>query len=247
MIFYFTATGNSLMAAKALAKEGEALVDMAAARKQGDFRYLLPEGERLGFVFPVYFYTIGDVVSDFLERLEIDGDPYTFAVITCGGGIGGAGGLLAKKLRARGLNLSYIASLLMPDDTVFYYNLASDEANARRLRGAETRLEEIGKALNEKQTSKAKGGLSALCRSLYHAAASTKKFRAEENCLHCGLCERICPDGAIELRDGLPVWMKSKCTKCSACINRCPAEAIQYGKGTKTRRRYVNPILKGKG
>ncbi|MGI5933052.1 MAG: 4Fe-4S dicluster domain-containing protein, partial [Eubacterium sp.] len=35
----------------------------------------------------------------------------------------------------------------------------------------------------------------------------------------------------------------SHCTKCSACINRCPVQAIQYGKRTKKRPRYVHPDM----
>ena len=32
--------------------------------------------------------------------------------------------------------------------------------------------------------------------------------------------------------------------KCNGCINRCPVSAIQYGKKTASRGRYVNPVLK---
>ena len=39
MIFYFTGTGNSLMAAKAVARSGEELINMADARKQGNCKY----------------------------------------------------------------------------------------------------------------------------------------------------------------------------------------------------------------
>ena len=40
-----------------------------------------------------------------------------------------------------------------------------------------------------------------------------------------------------------PVWDKD-CTMCLACINRCPQEAIQYGKSTEKRGRYLHPDLK---
>ena len=62
MIFYFTGTGNSLMAAKAVARSGEELINMAEARKQGNCKYELAENERVGFVFPVYCYTVPDAV-----------------------------------------------------------------------------------------------------------------------------------------------------------------------------------------
>ena len=69
MIFYFTGTGNSLMAAKAVAEENEQLIDIAKARKGGKYSFGIKDGERIGFVFPVYCYTLNDVVLDFVRRL----------------------------------------------------------------------------------------------------------------------------------------------------------------------------------
>lgn len=60
-------------------------------------------------------------------------------------------------------------------------------------------------------------------------------------CTGCGMCARSCPEAAIELVDGKPVWKKEKCAQCLACINRCPARAIQYGEKTKKQGRYVHP------
>ena len=56
MIFYFTGTGNSLYAARKLADEGEQIVSIVEALRSKAFHYTLSEGEKLGFVFPVYFY-----------------------------------------------------------------------------------------------------------------------------------------------------------------------------------------------
>ena len=56
MIFYFTGTGNSLYAAQKLSDEGEQIVSMVDALRSKAFHYTLSEGEKLGFVFPVYFY-----------------------------------------------------------------------------------------------------------------------------------------------------------------------------------------------
>ena len=56
MIFYFTGTGNSLYAARKLADEGEQIVSIVEALRSKAFHYTLSEGEKRGFVFPVYFY-----------------------------------------------------------------------------------------------------------------------------------------------------------------------------------------------
>ena len=61
-------------------------------------------------------------------------------------------------------------------------------------------------------------------------------------CISCGLCEKICTSGCIEMAAGIPVWTQDKCNMCLACLNRCPATAIQYGKKTEKRGRYVHPV-----
>ena len=70
MIFYFTGTGNSLWAAKQLAKDGEKLISIADARKNEEYKYSVHDKENVGFVFPVYCYTLSDVVLDFVSKLS---------------------------------------------------------------------------------------------------------------------------------------------------------------------------------
>ncbi len=244
MIFYFTGTGNSLMAAKALALEGETLVNMATARKAKEFAYQT-KGERVGFVFPVYCYTLPDVVLDFVRELSVDECGYAFAVVTCGGSIGGTAKYLSNELKKRGIDLLYATSLLVPDNAVFFYNIKPKEETDARLDRAKQRLAAIKEELAAEKVERAKGLSARFLRPMYHLLAGTKAFSVTDACIACGMCARNCPDGAIEMKDGAPVWVKSRCTKCSACINRCPKAAIQYGKGSAKRLRYVNPVLKG--
>ena len=57
---------------------------MADANKEGRHDYRVKPGEPVGFVFPVYFYSLPTVVNDFLDRLKLAGAGYIYAVITCG-------------------------------------------------------------------------------------------------------------------------------------------------------------------
>lgn len=45
-------------------------------------------------------------------------------------------------------------------------------------------------------------------------------------CIGCGACVAVCPNGAIELKDGKAEINQKKCKKCYVCIEICPVKAI---------------------
>lgn len=245
MIFYFSGTGNSLFAAKRLLAEGEALVNVADAIQTEAYEYTVKDGEKVGFVFPVYFYTVPTIVEDFIANLKLQGAEYVYAVITCGGGISQAGAVLNKLLMKRGIRLDYVTSLLMPDNSMLFYQIPPAEMGKERLLAAKKRLEEIRDRIDTHETVSV--GKVTFASDLigvgYKLCNKTGKFYADEKCVGCGMCAKICPQKVIVLENGKPQWTKATCSKCSACINRCPKSAIQYGKSTKNRNRYVNPEL----
>lgn len=239
MIFYFTGTGNSLYAAKKLAAEGEEIINMAD-RRNCENSYEL-HGERVGFVFPVYFYSLGDVVYEFVKSLNLTGANYVYAVVTCGASIGGSGALLREKLAERGVELDAVFPLVMTDNAMLYYNISDSKTAEKELAEADNKLAEI-KALvrNHESTEFGSSSAAKLGRKTYHAFSSTKKYRVTDKCISCGKCEKNCPDKAIRLINGRPTWINSRCTFCMGCINRCPVSAIEYGKRTVGRNRYEN-------
>lgn len=247
MIFYFTGTGNSLLAAHRLSSPDESLINMADAVNNEKFLYTVPEKENVGFVFPVYFYSIPDIVYRFCRKLKLKNHGYVYAVITCGGSIGGSGGLLREMLAKRKIKLNNVFELLMPDNAMLFYNIPKGNEVSERLVNAEKHITEIKNKITAHEEKPVKGGATAkIGRTAYRLFRSTKKFYADNSCVGCGLCARNCPDKAIEMKGGKPHWIKDVCTKCTACINRCPSKAIQYGKATIKRNRYVNPFFGGK-
>ena len=48
----------------------------------------------------------------------------------------------------------------------------------------------------------------------------------KKGCIACGICVKNCPQGAIELKDNLPVIDYKKCTGCKICAVKCPAKCI---------------------
>lgn len=245
MIIYFSGTGNSLYAAKKLLNEGERLVSMADLMKRKEYTIELENNERLGLVFPVYFYSVPSIVREFLEKAEIRNADYVFSVITCGGGTAQSSVVLKKILAGKGITLSYFKELLMPDNSMLFYQIPPVDKAQERLEKADEILKSIKQDLNEKKTTPIGNVsiISSMGGAGFKLCSSTKKFNVEDTCIGCALCERNCPQQVIKLENNKPVWIKENCCKCSACINRCPVKAIQYGKGTKKRNRYVNPLV----
>ena len=243
MIFYFSGTGNSLFAAKRMLADGERLINIADAMRENKYEYKVQAGENVGFIFPVYFYTVPTIVSEFVSKLRLEEAEYVYAIITCGGSICQAGAVLKKLLKKQNIDLKFVSSLLMPDNSMLFYQIPPVEESKERLEAAKEMLLILKESIN-KRTEISIGNitvLSDLVNILYKFSNKTAKFYASGNCVGCGLCAKNCPQNVIEIKDGKPKWIKPDCTKCSACICRCPKQAIQYGNATKKRNRYVNP------
>ncbi len=252
MIFYFSGTGNSEYAARKIAERtGDTAISIGECTRAGQFSFVLTEGERVGFVFPVYFYGLPTIVLDFIGRLELSGSAsYTFSVCTSGGDPAGTNSMLRSALVRRGMRLDAAFELSMPDNYIILFDLLTppDKA-AQLLEAADGSIEAIVAEIMAAKPISPKTGFgrwvkTAASYPIYKNGRNTRKFYVLVDCNGCGLCEKLCPCSVIEMQSRRPVWKPGKCTQCLACLHRCPKRAIQYGKKTQTRGRYVNPNVK---
>ncbi|MDD3169100.1 MAG: EFR1 family ferrodoxin [Eubacteriales bacterium] len=252
MIFYFTGTGNSLYAADFIARAqgGDRILSIAKEmeRQHGLCRYELGENEMLGFAFPIYAWAPPKIVLDFISRLEVKGNPYVFALCTCGDEEGHAAKVLNKALAKNNLTLNSVFTLVMPNNYIMGYDVDSEKQEKEKLKTAEKLLAEINKVIDQRQNKmltvpgKYPGLKTNVVNPLFNQfAMNTRHFYADDNCTGCGICEEVCPVHTIKVTDK-PSWGKT-CTQCLGCIHRCPVRAIQYGKGTVRKGRYHHPIL----
>lgn len=257
MIFYFTGTGNSLAAAQIIAREtGDMLVDIGMSYKYKDFDFTLEQGEPLGFVFPVYAWTTPPIIDEFVKRAnfrtgnrETFAPDYCYAVVSCGAFVGDTAHFLADELLThQGINLDASFSVKAVGTCTYLYSPAEGKKRERLVAAANVEALRVARRIVARERVHAEdrnplGVLFSKFTGKDEKPRSTKEFFSLPTCIHCGRCADICPTNTITLIQGTPRWAEMGCTQCLACLHRCPVNAIQYGKRTESRGRYVNPIL----
>lgn len=257
MIFYFSGTGNTAHTAKRIAlATSEDIISIPAALRDGNHTYSLKEGEAVEFVIPTYFYGVPTIVAEFMDSLELKGyNPqknYCYMVCTYGSSSGSLLYDFGKRLRKVGLTMQAAYEVLFPDNYIIMLNLLPPAAKIPQiLEQAEVKIDEVIEAIRNRQLNRPKWSLMRRLQTffsypLYLHGRNTAPFHITDKCTHCGLCAKNCPSGMIHMLGGIPVWDKGKCTQCLACIHRCPIRAIEYGKKTEMRGRYINPHLANK-
>lgn len=66
------------------------------------------------------------------------------------------------------------------------------------------------------------------------------KYYADDNCISCKTCIKICPSENIIFKDN-KIQFLDKCYLCMRCVHQCPKETIQIGEKTKGKFRWKGP------
>ena len=246
MIFYFTATGNSKFIAERISVEtGDRIIDIAECIQNDNFTFDLSDHGAVGVVIPVYFVGIPMIAAEFLRKLNILKNPgaYFYVVLGCGGATGGAEKTIPATFQA-----AAVFDVAMVTNYTPTHQMRDAERVKERLDGAEREIDGVIKQIEARDTGvfihhagRFPRLLTLFGYPLYKYGRKTAKFTVNDSCTGCGLCEKVCPRGAIKLENGRPVWIHLKCEICLGCLHRCPAAAIDYGKKSAEHGRYLNP------
>ncbi|HKL96533.1 MAG TPA: EFR1 family ferrodoxin [Paludibacteraceae bacterium] len=251
MVFYFSGTGNSKWVAETVSSAlVESLVPMANyyGTDAPEPTFELKADESIGIVSPIHSWGIPPLVVQFIERLQIttNSKPAIFVIFTCGDECGYADRQVSDLLAQKGWTSRHIYSVRMPNNYIVFPGFDVDSKSLEEQKKADAK-EELPQLIDAIKTDTLmahyrRGSLPFVKSRLIYPQfckymMSSKSFSVTDACTSCGLCEKLCPIGTIELVNGSPTW-KDDCTQCLACIHHCPVHAIQYGKVTQKKGRY---------
>ncbi|MBI9012195.1 MAG: EFR1 family ferrodoxin [Clostridiales bacterium] len=249
-IYYFTGTGNSLYIAQSIKKytddtELVSIVDIMSTEES-----TLVEGDRVGFVFPVYFARLPVVVQKFMESVNEIQANYIYSIIVGGGLFGSVLDEFNKKLMEINNRLDAGYVIKTPSNHPKISQLQR-KSNDKLLVDAKERIKEISVTIENKKPNKLTTSPFIIGRLITRytfkepymqsqLGVLDKVFSLDESCDACGKCIKYCPVNNITLKNGNVEW-QHHCINCSRCYHICPRESILFG--TDTMPRYMNPFI----
>ena len=230
-IYYFTGTGNSMRAARIIAQKlGDTeIVSMRTDPKEESAL----ESDVVGFIFPVYHWTMPAHAAAYVRELAINPNAYVFAVampsFICGIACEKLAGILKKKhIRIDYGNVVYSVAnyaIVYPPFPPAKLRVPKTEKKLRKI------AEDIsGRILRDYPRANKfirRRRQKVMTPYLKLQKYADNPFTISEDCISCGLCSKVCPCSNIELVDGRPAF-RHHCANCMACVVNCPKRAIGY-------------------
>ena len=145
-IYYFTGTGNSLRAAIKIGKyiKNCTLISMKSNPDDNSAE----QCDVVGFIFPVYHWTMPEPAVEFVEKLKINPKAYVFCVAMPSIICGEACEKLEQILNNKGINISYGTKINnVANYVIVYPPMPSQRIVIPR---TEKRLEKIGKEISQR-------------------------------------------------------------------------------------------------
>jgi len=240
LIFYFTATGNSLYVARQLADGKNEPLSIPQLLKNRQLEF---EADEIGFVFPTFGHMTPNLVREFLQASRLKAD-YFFCVPTFGARKCTMVEFWDKLAQSCGYKFDYICTLMMVDNWLHHFDMTEQmkmdkhipenlakiqqDISERRQWHEPTTQEERDQHADFLQRT----GMNE--RDGYIMSAS-ERFVIEGNCIECSICTQVCPRGNYKLTSR-GITATGQCDYCLACIHACPQKAIQF-------RPSDNPLL----
>ena len=240
VFFVFSGTGNTMRVSEVLAEKWREYgheADIVPIRAEAQYPDL-KEYDIVLVGYPVHAFNAPAAVLKFLKKLPAGdtGNPKPCYLLRTSGEplkMNNAAGIMPKRiLKKKGYKVLGEFRYVMPYNIIFRH---SDGMAARMWQDANLRLTENARTMSEGGGEVLKNGpwkrLVSFVLRIEHTAMPLigRSFHAKKKlCVGCGLCEKACPQGNIEMKNGRPKF-KGKCVGCMGCAFSCPKDAIRTG------------------
>jgi formate hydrogenlyase subunit 6/NADH:ubiquinone oxidoreductase subunit I/flavodoxin len=256
-IYYFSGSGNSFAVARDVAMKLNAV--LTPIMSVIDQESINTESSIIGFVFPIYDFKPPQFMERFIQKIKNIPSKYIFAICTYGITPSKSLKHLEKTINSSGGQLSIGFAVGMPQNGLGSGKV-TEVQKEMMFNNWKSRVDEVCDDIKNRKTDEIETStlffsffktrimklfpvyLTFLNYALFKGIDSLA-FIADEKCIGCGTCEKICSQNNIEIVNNKPVW-SDQCINCFSCLNWCPNGAIKLGNVDLGIKGYHHPEVK---
>ncbi|MGN0058732.1 MAG: EFR1 family ferrodoxin [Bacteroides sp.] len=240
LIFYFTATGNSLYVARELAGESGQLLSIPQIIKDEHLDF---EADEIGFVFPDYAASAPLMVREFVSKAHFKAQ-YIFSIITFGNFAANVADWWDDFCKEKGMQNNYINTLLMVDNYLPVFDMNEQMKIDKKI--SENLAQIVNDIASHREyvshvdaDERMKEWLKRLQENHFPMEAERLLRLNTETCIACGTCAAVCPHGNFRMTDTHAEFSGS-CEYCLACVHACPQKALTLERERNPQARFRN-------
>ncbi len=240
MVFYFTATGNSLYVAKQFSK---CPISIAQEMKKDELCY---EAESIGIVIPDFGGELPKIVRRFLQRATFQTE-YLYLVVTYGKNDSVVSEWAYYYGKSQHIHFDYINTILVVDNYLPSFDMNEEVKLDKKI---EQQLVKIKTDITSKKkyvkhpSQQQRDLYEMVSRSNERVLDGSEIVINSEKCIGCGMCTLVCPIGNFFLKDGEAQRYDNHCEYCLACVHHCSNKAITTKVDKNPNARYINKNIK---
>lgn len=244
IVLYFSGTGNSKFIARQFAKKMDA--ECHSIEEKTDFKKLFDMADTVAVVYPVYGSCVPRIMREFVD-LYMDEFKEKKLIIFCTQMVfsGDGARAFARLIPNCEEHILYAEHCKMPNNICNFplFPMTKKELTGKPEKAVK-RLDRVCNNIRKGVIKKRGWNIFSTFLGKTQNVAYPKieekarhSFHADDTCIKCGLCVRICPMDNLEIVNG-QVIQKDNCTICYRCVNACPKQAATVYLKAKPKRQY---------